>query len=80
MFLSLKMITPQRNEIITELRLTSDTTEIIESDSLNEEKYAKSPAQMNIEINGMAHLQWNGVDFLRDGYQNTEQMTAIMII
>ena len=46
-FLSLKIITPHANEIITELLRTSDTTEIIESGSLREVKYAKSARHMN---------------------------------
>jgi hypothetical protein len=66
--------------MITELRLTSETTDIIESGSLSEVKYAKSPMQMKIEINGMARLQRNGVVLCRDGYHIREQMTAIMII
>ena len=61
MFLSLKMTTPHMNEIITELRRTSETTEIIDPASLSEVKYAKSPMQMNIDISGIAQLQWNGV-------------------
>ena len=47
MFLSLKMTTPQMNEMITELRRTSETTEIMESGSFKAEKYAKSAMQMN---------------------------------
>lgn len=61
MFLSLKMTTPHMNEMITELRRTSDTTEIIESGSLSEVKYAKSPMHMNMDISGMDQLQRNGV-------------------
>ena len=61
MFLSLKMTTPQMNEMITELRRTRDTTDIIESGSFKAEKYAKSAMQMKKEISGMAQLQWNGV-------------------
>ena len=80
MFLSLKMVTPQRNEMITELRLTRETTDIIESGSLSDVKYAKSPMQMNTEINGMAQLQRKGVVLWRDGYQIRPQMTVIMII
>ena len=60
-FLSLNMTAAQMNETMTELRLTRDTTEIIESGSFNEVKYAKSPMQMNIEMSGIAQLQWNGV-------------------
>ena len=61
MFLSLNITTPQMNDIITELRRTSDTTDIIESASLSEVKYAKSPMQMNRDIRGMDHLHRNGV-------------------
>lgn len=61
MFLSLKITTPQMNEMITELRRTSETTEIMESGSFKAEKYAKSAMQMKMEISGMAQLQWNGV-------------------
>lgn len=61
MFLSLNIMTPQMNEMITELRRTSDTTEIMESGSFNDVKYAKSARHMNMDINGMARLQWKGV-------------------
>lgn len=60
-FLSLKMMAPHANDMITELLLTRDTTEIMESGSFSEVKYAKSPMQMNIDISGIAQLQWNGV-------------------
>ena len=60
-FLSLNITTPQMNDIITELRRTSDTTDIIESASLSEVKYAKSPMHMNSDIRGMDHLHRNGV-------------------
>ena len=60
-FLSLKNITAQANETMTELRRTSDTTEIMESGSLREVKYAKSPMQMNTEISGIVHLHTKGV-------------------
>ena len=76
---SLKMMTPHAKEIMTELRRTSDTTDIIEEGSFRDVKYAKSPMQMNMDISGMAQLQRNGVDWLRCGYQSTEQMMVIMI-
>jgi hypothetical protein len=60
-FLSLKKITAHAKDMMTELRLTRDTTEIIVSGSFSEVKYAKSPMQMNREIRGMVHLHWNGV-------------------
>ena len=60
-FRSLKMIAAQRKEMITELRRTRDTTEIIESGSLNEEKYAKSAMQMKSDMRGIAQRHWNGV-------------------
>lgn len=61
MFLSLNMMTPQMNEMITELRRTRDTTEIMESGSFSEVKYAKSPRHMNMDISGIAQLQRKGV-------------------
>ena len=60
-FLSLNMSAPQANDIMTELLRTSDTTEIMESGSLSDEKYAKSPIHINIEISGIAQLQRKGV-------------------
>ena len=48
-------------DMITELRRTRDTTEIMESGSLSDVKYAKSPMHMNMEMSGIAQLQWNGV-------------------
>lgn len=60
-FLSLNIIAPHAKDIITELRLTSDTTDIIESGSLRDVKYAKSPMHMNMEISGIAQLHLNGV-------------------
>ena len=60
-FLSLKMRTPQMKDMITELRRTRDTTEIMESGSFSDVKYAKSPMHMNMEMSGIAQLQWNGV-------------------
>ena len=68
------------NDMITELRRTSETTEIIESGSLNEVKYAKSPRHMNMEISGMAQLHRNGVVLWRVGYHISPQMTVMMII
>lgn len=61
MFLSLKIMTPQMNDIITELRRTRETTEIIEPGSLREVKYAKSAVQMNIDMSGMAQVHRKGV-------------------
>jgi hypothetical protein len=80
MFLSLKITTPQMNEIITELRRTSETTDIIDSASLNDVKYAKSAMQMNMEISGMAQLQRKGVVRYLEGYHIKAQMMLIMII
>jgi hypothetical protein len=60
-FRSLKMSAAQVNDTITELRRTSDTTEIIESASCSDVKYAKSAMQINMDIRGMAHVHLNGV-------------------
>ena len=79
-FLSLNIITPQMNDIITELRRTSETTDIIESGSLNEVKYAKSPRQMNMDMSEMAQLHRKGVVLWREGYQISPHITDIMII
>ena len=79
-FLSLKIITPHANEIITELLRTSDTTEIIESGSLREVKYAKSARHMNMDISGMDHFQRNGVLRCRDGHQMSPQTSVMMTI
>ena len=79
-FLSLKMITPQKNDTRTELRLISDTTEIMESSSFSADRYEKSAADMNIEISGIAQLQWNGVDLARCGYHRMATITAIIAI
>ena len=79
-FLSLNIITPQMNDIITELRRTSETTEIIDPASLSEVKYAKSPIHINMDINGIDHLQLNGVPLCLVGYQISPHMTDIMII
>lgn len=57
------MIAPQINEIITELRLTSEMTDIIESSLCSDVRYAKSAMQMKMDISGIAHLQCNGVVF-----------------
>ena len=58
---SLKMMAPQANEMMTELRLTSDTTDIMDSGSFRDVKYAKSPIHMNIDISGIAQFHLNGV-------------------
>ena len=79
-FLSLKIRTPQMNETMTELRLTSDTMDIMESGSLSEVKYAKSAMHMKTDIRGMAQLQWNGVVCFLCGNHNVMQMMLIMII
>ena len=60
-FFSLNIIAPLANDIITELRRTRDTTEIIDPGSWSEVRYAKSAVHMNMDIRGMAQLQWNGV-------------------
>lgn len=77
---SLKMMAPHANEIITELRLTSDTTEIIDSGSFSDVKYAKSPIHMNMDISGIAQLHLNGVVCCRFGYHIRPHMTVMMII
>lgn len=79
-FLSLKMMAAHVNDIITELLLTRETTEIIESGSFKDVKYAKSPMQMNIDIKGIAQLQRNGVVWCLFGYQSNPQITHMMII
>lgn len=60
-FFSLNIIAPQANDIITELRLTRDTTEIMDSGSLSDVKYAKSPIHMNMDMSGIAHFHRKGV-------------------
>ena len=80
MFLSLNISTPQMKDIITELRRTRDTTEIMDSGSLKDVKYAKSPMHMNMEINGMDHFHVKGVLLWRDGYQISPHMRVMMII
>ena len=80
MFLSLNTMTPQMKEMITELRRTRETTEIMDSGSLSDVTYAKSPRHMNMYINGMAQLQRNGVVLWRVGYQISPQMTVMMTI
>ena len=55
------MIAPQMNDIMTDPRLTSDTTEIIESGSPRDVKYAKSAIHMNIDMSGIAQLHLKGV-------------------
>ena len=77
---SLKMMTPHANEIITELRRTRDTTEIIDEESFNDVRYAKSPMHMNMEIKGIAQFHRNGVVFARVGYHMTAHMTVMMSI
>ena len=62
------MMTPHANEIITELRRTRDTTEIIDEESFNDVRYAKSPMHMNMEIKGIAQFHRNAVVFARVGY------------
>ena len=79
-FLSLNIITPQMNDIITELRRTSETTDIIESGSLNEVKYAKSPRQMNMDMSGMAQFHLKGVLRWRFGYHSAPQIMHMMTI
>ena len=59
MFLSLNMMTPQMKDMMTELRRTSETTEIMDEGSLSEVKYAKSPMHMNMDINGMAQRHYD---------------------
>ena len=58
---SLNIMAPQAKDISTELRLTSDTTEIMDSGLFSEVKYAKSPMHMNMDMSGIAQLQRNGV-------------------
>ena len=70
----------QANDTMTELRRTRETTEIIDSESFNEVKYAKSAMHMNKEISGMLHLHLNGVLWCRLGYHNNPHITAMMII
>lgn len=77
-FFSLKSITPQANDTITEPLLIRDTTEIMESGWLRAVKYAKSAADMKIDINGMAHVQWNGVVLFLLGYHIMAQITPII--
>ena len=60
-FFSLKSIAPQANDTTTEPRRIIDTTDIIASPSDSATKYAKSAAERNNEIRGIAHDQWNGV-------------------
>ena len=55
------MSAPHKNDIITELRLTRDTTEIIESGLPSDVKYAKSAIQMNMDMSGIAQLHLKGV-------------------
>ena len=62
-FFSWKISTPQINDTITEPLRISDITEIMESGWFNAVRYAKSAAEMKMEIRGIAQLQWNGVVF-----------------
>lgn len=78
-FFSLNRTAPHMNEIITELLLTRETTEIIESGWLSAVKYAKSAAEMNMDINGIAQLQWNGVVVLRFGSHSIRMTIPIMM-
>ena len=64
-FFSWKINTPQMNDTITDPLRISETTEIIESSWFRAVRYEKSAAEMNIEISGIAQLQWNGVVVLR---------------
>ena len=77
---SLKNMAPHANDIITELRRTSDTTEIIEEESFNDVRYAKSPMHMKMEISGIAQFHRNGVVFVRVGYQMIAQMIVMISI
>ena len=77
---SLKMKAAQANDTITELRLTSDTTEIIDSGSFRDVKYAKSPIHMNMDISGIAQLHLKGVLWWRFGYHSAPQIMHMMTI
>jgi hypothetical protein len=74
------MMAPHANEIITELRLTRDTTDIIDLASFRDVKYAKSPIHMNMDMSGMAQLHLKGVVWWRLGYHISAQMKAMIII
>ena len=76
---SLNISTPQAKEMSTEPLLTRDTTEIIDSGALSALKYAKSAVAMNMDISGIAQLQWKGVVAFRLGYQSKAHMTVMMI-
>ena len=80
MFLSLNIRTPQMKEMITELRRTRDTTDIIESGSFRDVKYAKSPMQMNMDMSGMAQFHLKGVLWWRFGYHSAPQIMHMMTI
>ena len=58
---SLNIMAPHAKDISTELRLTSDTTEIMDSGSFSEVKYAKSPMHMNMDMSGIAQLHLKDV-------------------
>ena len=79
-FRSLKMMAAQVNDTITELRRTSETTEIIDSGSFSDLKYAKSPIQMNMDMRGIAQFHLNAVPWWRFGYHSAPQMTLMIII
>ena len=68
------------NEMITDPLRTSDTTDIMDSGLFNDEKYAKSAMQMNVEINGIAQFHRKGVVWWRLGYQTRPQITDIISI
>ena len=64
-FFSWKISTPQIKDTITDPLRISETTEIMESSWFRAVRYEKSAAEMNMEISGIAQLQWNGVVVLR---------------
>ena len=61
-FFSRRSSAPQLNDTTTEPRRIIETTDIIDSLSDSEMKYARSAAESSIEIIGMAHDQRNEVD------------------
>ena len=79
-FRSLNSMTPHANDTSTEPLLMSDTTEIMESGWLRAGKYAKSAEEMNIDMSGIAQLQWNLVVFFLFGYHIMAQTAAMMNI
>ena len=60
-FFSCRSSAPQLNDTTTEPRRIIETTDIIDSLSDKETKYARSAAESRIEIIGMAHDQRNEV-------------------